>query len=200
MDHPPTVRQWSERPFEAFTVDGLFDAGELAVFRSSVDSALSEPGGCAPFTSQEFLNGKRVAPELSSAFYDRLRPLLPSTYVDAEGASWTFAGAVHKVMFARVEPGQSFGIHTDTGCEYDTGRNRYSKFTVLTYLNDDFEGGGTTFYDSGDFAETFRVPPVAGRTLAFDLGLFHAGEQVESGGPKAWLGTELVCSRVKIKI
>ena len=97
-------------------------------------------------------------------------------------------------MYAKIGQGQMFGIHTDTGYEFDQKKNMFSKFTVLTYLNDDFEGGSTIFYND-DLKETTRIIPQAGETLVFDIDRFHAGENV-TNGIKLWIGTELVCSRL----
>lgn len=44
------------------------------------------------------------------------------------------------IMYAKIKSGEFFGLHTDTGCEYDIIKNKYSKYTVITYLNDDYEG------------------------------------------------------------
>lgn len=200
------LQQRSRRPFEAFTLDGLYSAEELLAFRefvlsglhgSQVSSQVSSQASSQVkrFAAQEFDNGRVVAPRLSQLMWTRLEPFLPPAYEDAEGRCWEPRGVTDKVFFARVEPGQEFGIHTDTGCEYDETRNRYSKFTLLTYLNDDFAGGGTTFYDHDEFKESFSVAPREGRTLVFDIDLFHAGQRVLSGGPKLWIGTEIVCAR-----
>ena len=66
---------------------------------------------------------------------------------------------------------------------------------MLTYLNDDFEGGATEFVDAADFRPTTIVQPRANRTLVFDIELFHRGNAVLQG-VKRWIGTELVCHRL----
>lgn len=104
---------------------------------------------------------------------------------------WKFDGVTKYVMYAVLEPGQSFPIHTDTGAEFS--EECESKFTVLIYLNDDFDGGKTQFFDN-NFVKTCSICPKRGRTLVFDIDLFHAGMSIESG-TKLWIGTELVCSQ-----
>jgi prolyl 4-hydroxylase len=123
--------------------------------------------------------------------YERISLHLPKVYTDTTSNTWNFVGAPKYIMYANISPGQRFGIHTDTGCEYDQRENKYSKFTVLTYLNSDFEGGQTQFYDDR-FNKTHIIEPRTNRTLVFDIDLFHSGEPVVSGS-KFWIGTELVC-------
>lgn len=191
-----SVRQYShEIPFEIFTVDDIYTEKELDMLNkaASYDVEGDEAVYTRPFTSaSDFINGKAMRPALATMMYERLRPFLPSMYVDREGLVCRFVGACKYVMFATTRAGQQFSIHTDTGCEYDEDARRMSKFTVLTYLNDDFEGGETVFYDS-NFKETCRVHAKKGRTLVFDINLFHSGSMVQVG-EKRWIGTELVCA------
>ena len=185
---PLRVEQLGTVPFEVFTVDGLFDDEQVAQWKRDVSSA--DPSN-RPFTQSAFKNGKSIAPDVTQRMQERLWPILPEAYTDAQGRSWTFAGVTKYVMYAEMQPGQGFPIHTDTGAEFSDEAE--SKFTVLIYLNHDFEGGATQFYDSR-FRPTFAVSPHAGRALVFDIDLFHAGTAVTSGAPKLWIGTELVCS------
>ena len=109
--------------------------------------------------------------------------------------SWKFEGVTKYVMYALLKPGQSFPIHTDTGAEYSTD-GKQSKFTVLIYINDNFEGGTTQFYNK-KFIKTFEIAPKSGRTLIFDIDLFHAGMPIKHG-IKMWIGTELLCTPISI--
>lgn len=126
--------------------------------------------------------------------YTKIHHFLPNKYCDRLGRSWAFCNAIPTIMMAKVEHNQHFGIHTDTGCAYDKQNYRYSKYTVLLYLNDDFDGGCTTFF-SDNFKELFSIKPKTGRILCFDIDRYHRGEHVLSGC-KCWIGTELVCSKV----
>ena len=144
------------------------------------------------FTDKEFKNGKVIAPEISNQIWMAMSPYLPRRYRDTKEREWELVGPSKYVMYASILPGQSFPIHTDTGAEY--GPKGESKFTVLIYLNDDFEGGRTIFYDDF-FQKTAVIVPQKGRTLIFDIDLFHAGEAVLSGNKK-WIGTEIVCQSI----
>jgi hypothetical protein len=135
-----------------------------------------------------------IVPEWSKMMYDKISVSLPKHYTDRKGQMWRFVSAPKYIMYAKVNTSQQFTIHTDTGCEYDDMCNLYSKFTVLTYLNDDFSGGETQFY-SPTFEKTAVISPKTNRTLIFDIDLFHSGEMVTSGC-KYWIGTELVASKM----
>ncbi|WP_343632132.1 2OG-Fe(II) oxygenase [Fluviicola sp.] len=74
--------------------------------------------------------------------------------------------------FYRYEPGQYFKKHIDGS--FVRGIGEASCFTFMVYLNDDFEGGETTF-------ENFTVKPKQGTALVFHHPVKHAGEPILSG-------------------
>lgn len=176
--------QHSDVLFEVFTIDGLYTEEQIEEWHSYIDLSPRE----RPFTNSGFKNGKVVMPHVSSEMWDAVSEHLPVIYKDRRNKSWQFARTSKYVMYAKVSPGQSFPIHTDTGAEF--GPLEESKFTVLTYLNDNFEGGSTVFYDDS-FNMTAEIAPKRGRTLVFDIDLFHAGTEVSKGN-KLWIGTEIV--------
>jgi hypothetical protein len=181
------VSQHGRLPFEVFVIDGLYTDEALDAWESYIKSS----HGDRCFTNSGFKNGKVVLPSVSKAMWDAVGPHLPDEYVDGRGMRWGFDRASKYVMYAQVSAGQAFPLHTDTGSEMCATQE--SKFTVLTYLNADFEGGSTCFYDDA-FIRTAEVHPKRGRTLVFDIDLFHEGRPVLSG-EKLWIGTELVCGR-----
>lgn len=184
------LTQHSSIPYEVFTIDGLFANDELRGFQGYIN----ENAKCVrSFTNSPFINGKVIDPKISSGIYQKLAPHLPKEYTDGQQQKWIFKRATKAVMFAKVDPEQHFGIHTDTGYEYDKNENAYSKYTLLLYLNDDYNGGTTSFY-TNDFQKTFYIVPKRGRVLCFDIDLFHSGDKV-SDGVKCWIGTELVCGK-----
>jgi hypothetical protein len=186
----PIVTQYSETPYEIFTIDGLYEDAKIEEWlRYVLTNDMKTPFNTS--TYDDFKNGKIMHPEYSSYMYDRMKSCLPEMYTDEKKKTWRFERAPKYIMCARTHEGASFAIHTDTGCEYDKAAKLLSKFTVLTYLNDDFEGGDTIFYDDM-FRETCRVKPKRGRTLIFDIDVYHAGAVVQKGC-KCWIGTELVC-------
>lgn len=127
-----------------------------------------------------FTNKKWQDPALATALFDRLEGRV-------EGA----LRANTVVMGAIFHPRDSFSIHTDTGLYYDRARGEKSRWTMLIYLNDDFEGGDTVFYDTDTWAITRRVRPEAGKALVFDIDLWHSGSPILAG-VKRWIGCELI--------
>ncbi len=150
------------------------------------------------FTDNDFKNGKIPNAEWSSLIFERIKDKLPTVYQDTKGKTWKFVSAAPYIYYSKILHGQRFNIHTDTGSVFDEANNKFSKFTLLTYLNDDFEGGETVFYNDF-FQETLKIKPITGLTVMFDIDLFHQGNPVLSG-QKYWLGTEIVCEKIDLKI
>ncbi len=81
----------------------------------------------------------------------------------------------------RYGVGQFFDWHQD--CSYCAPDGSESRFTCLIFLNDGFEGGGTTFADVFSpfhFAD-FTITPEVGKLLLFHHPLSHRGEAVMEG-------------------
>lgn len=180
-----------ETMYSIFTIDNLYTDEELNTF---IDYVRNSSDKNRSFTNSPFKNGKMIEPDMSRLMFEKIKPNLPQKYVDTKGVEWTFKNSVKYVFYSDIKEGQMFGIHTDTGSEYNDTNNLFSKFTVLTYLNDDYEGGCTTFF-TDDFIQTSVIKPQRGKTLIFDIDLYHKGEKVIKG-TKYWIGTELVCSKV----
>lgn len=187
------IKQYSNIPYEIFTIDNLYTESELNKFKKIVNNW--DPS-IRSFTNSEFKNGKLIMPEISSLMYSKIETFLPFKYIDRNNLNWTYKSSPHFIMYADVIENQQFSIHSDTGIIYDNKNNLYSKYTVLTYLNDDFEGGCTQFYDD-KFNKTVCIIPKCNRTLIFDIDLFHAGLSVTKNN-KQWIGTELVCTALLI--
>ena len=182
------ITQKLPEEFRVFTIDNMYSEHELSMFDEYVKQASDKNRS---FTNSPFKNGKMIEPEIASLMYNKIKMHLPNEYIDLYGNVWNFIKSVKYIFYSEIKEGQMFGIHTDTGSEYNDVDNFYSKFTVLTYLNDEYEGGNTTFYNH-DFIETTQICPKRGRTLVFDIDLYHKGEMVTKG-TKRWMGTELVC-------
>ncbi len=84
---------------------------------------------------------------------------------------------------------QNFILHTDTGAHYDRKNGTCSTYTVLIYLNDNYEGGELVFYD--DFGNiTKTINPAKGLCVIFDIKLYHCAKKVI--GEKYWIGCEFI--------
>ena len=71
----------------------------------------------------------------------------------------------------RYEPGNYYAAHTDTGMNL---LDRY--FTVLCYLNDDFEGGQTSFPTL-----LYSAAPRCGKAVVFPSTYVHRADPVTRG-------------------
>lgn len=75
------------------------------------------------------------------------------------------------VQLVRYVPGDFFVVHRDNGSDYN---ERY--YTVVCYLNSDFEGGGT-YFPSSDYT----VQPQAGKAVIFPSDYLHRANEVIEG-------------------
>jgi prolyl 4-hydroxylase len=154
----------------SFTVSGLLSTGECQGMIQHSESRGYEP---APITTPRgFLmrpdvrSNTRVMyddPALAARIWERLRPHAPRTWP----TPWIAVGLNERFRIYRYEPGQYFRWHFD-GAFHRSPIER-SEFTVLIYLNDDFEGGTTDFHDGPS------VVPVAGTALVFAHAQRHQG-------------------------
>jgi len=136
--------------------------------------------------------------QLLNHIFDRCKPHFPETSGDGQGA----VGLNSRWRVYRYVPGAIYRIHVDgqwpgSGLDPTTGEylydayegKRWSRLTFLVYLNDEFEGGGTTFLTpSADigFMDARAVSPRAGSVLCFPHGeaagsLLHEGSPVLQG-------------------
>lgn len=84
----------------------------------------------------------------------------------------TAIGLNELFRFYKYEPNQRFKKHRDGS--FIRNDEEVSLFTFMIYLNDDFEGGETSF-------ENYIVKPKKGTALVFHHPLKHTGETVLSG-------------------
>ncbi|KAF9432323.1 hypothetical protein BGZ76_010962 [Entomortierella beljakovae] len=136
--------------------------------------------------------------QLLNHIFDRCKAHFPETSGDGCGA----IGLNSRWRVYRYVPGAIYRIHVDgswpgSGLDPNTGEylydayggTRWSRLTFLVYLNDEFEGGGTTFFtpsvDVG-FMDAKAISPRAGSVLCFPHGeaagsLLHEGSPVIKG-------------------
>jgi len=96
------------------------------------------------------------------------------------------------IMSGKYQVGDSFSLHTDTGLYYNRDTREKTRWTLLIYLNDDFDGGETVFYnDNWRRDEVTIVRPKKGNAILFDIDLWHKGTPV-TRGVKYWIGCEII--------
>ena len=115
-------------------------------------------------TLNAFGPGSRVWNTLHPKIDEVVRPLVR--------ARWRRDFTTHsEFQVVRYHPGDFYQTHRDSG-PYNA--NRY--FSVVFYLNDGFEGGGTFFPDAN-----YTVTPKKGHTLIFPSDYLHRAEHVVEG-------------------
>ncbi|MCR9058127.1 2OG-Fe(II) oxygenase [Roseibium album] len=94
---------------------------------------------------------------------------------------WTAIGINERFRVYRYVPGQFFDWHQDG--EYIRPDGAVSKFTLMIYLNDGADGGGTSFADvfSPHVFADFTIEPATGKALIFHHPLSHRGDPINSG-------------------
>jgi hypothetical protein len=134
-----------------------------------------------------------VDDDLCDRIYERCLPFLPPHHngraVAKINARWRFyryvPGSVYRAHIDGAWPGS--GV-VDGKYHFDRYSDRWSMMTFLIYLNDDFDGGCTTFYLPSSKIGTLNARPVQPRTgsvLCFPHGevgcLLHEGSGVLRG-------------------
>lgn len=127
-------------------------------------------------------NNKRVIFEdehLAEKLWTRMAHLTDGKFKNHHvwGLNWRF-------RVYEYPTGGIFAPHVDE--RMDLGDGKISLFTFMIYLNDNLEGGETTFFDrrksgSKKLIANRVIRPRVGMALAFDHLLFHEGSIVTKG-------------------
>ncbi len=139
-------------------------------------------------------NNSRVvvdAPELAAGLWARMREQVPRQHEGApiQGLNWRF-------RVYRYDPGQRFFPHVDVRTRLPVGETRES---LVIYLNDEFTGGNTCFYEVKDRGSRrgegrgrkfdnrvqFSLRPEVGGAVVFDHLRLHEGAEVITGAKYA---------------
>ena len=104
---------------------------------------------------------------LANMLWDRLKQYAPKTIGNS-----TAIGLNELFRFYRYTKDQRFKRHRDGS--YIRNETEASYYTFMVYLNDEYEGGSTTFKDR-------EVKPQTGKGLIFLHDLWHEGTAVTSG-------------------
>ena len=131
-------------------------------------------------------------PQLARELFARLRSGLPETTTDAAGAWWRLAGLNPYLRVLRYRSGDFFLGHPD-GNYPRQYTNRRSFMTVLLYLNEGYQGGFTTIYDSAGRA--LPVAPRTGMALVHHHRVWHEVPMLREG-VKHVIRTDVMYERV----
>ena len=128
--------------------------------------------------------------ELSNKLYEKVKSYLPKKIKKiADGMN-------EHIRLSMYDPDQFFGIHKD-GINFDkNNKQRMSYATLNIFLNDNFEGGQTTFYEKDKKTVKFICKPKTGSGSFFYSQQFHEGNKIISGN-KYLLRTDFMINHNK---
>lgn len=105
--------------------------------------------------------------ELARVLWEKTQPFVP-----AQLGRSAAIGLNELFRFYRYQRGHQFRGHFDESCLRNEQEASY--FTFIVYLNDNFQGGDTTF-------RGLSIQPRQGMALIFLHNLYHAGSEVTQG-------------------
>jgi predicted 2-oxoglutarate/Fe(II)-dependent dioxygenase YbiX len=170
---------------DIFTVSAIFSRDECLDLIARAESlgfeAASVRTSHGPQMMTQIRNNDRVVfqdAELANEMWERIRPFLP--VLNDQIA----CGVDSQLRIYRYFPGQQFKRHKDGAVTNESGQT--SKLSYLVYLNDDCDGGSTTFKEYHEVNGTREkiesvVMPTTGTALLFRHERWHEGTPVASG-------------------
>lgn len=163
-------------------IDNIFTPEEC---QDLLDRANSE-GWHSPQTGGSYVRSIIIDRELADKLYLQLKEHIPDYYRD-----YKLLYINDHFRFSRYDVGGIFPVHQD-GTNYDSSRvedyegySTESVFTLNIFLNDDFKGGETDFFEMNkenvnELKLRFRVIPKTGRGALFYAKQYHRGKEVLS--------------------
>ena len=130
-------------------------------------------------------------PARALALYQRLSDDLAPRFQ----RTWAPVAFNERLRLYRYDIGQQFDWHRDGYFQRPNGERSF--FTFMVYLNDDFDGGATSFSDDGLGypGGMLRITPAKGMGLLFHHPILHRGDPVTTGR-KYVLRTDVMYRRV----
>ena len=184
-------------PDESFLLKDLFSETECRALIRAAESAAH-----FGFTNyqKEYRGNLRLTTmdsSLADIAWSRIKKFVPET-VTFEGVEWIAIGLNECWRLAKYFPGDKFARHFDSSFERNPDETSF--YTVNAYMNSDFTGGATRFFDelrSG--TEVASVQGTVGSCLIFRQPpgalIAHDGEEV-TGGLKYLFRTDVLYRRV----
>ena len=117
-------------------------------------------------------------PAVAKGLWNRVRQLVPQVALDWEDVPCQAVGLNERLRFFRYEKNQKFARHYDGA--YHRTSYEHSLLTFMVYLNDDFQGGETRFFNDYQ-KERFFIQPRRGSALLFVHNQMHEGSSVLEG-------------------
>jgi len=171
---------------KAFAVHGLLCADEACSYTSAADASGFKDSDVGREFTAEMRNNSRLihfSEALASALWYRMKPLLmhkdiylmqPMGFC-AEGR-WKPVGVNPCFRISRYQKGEQFAAHRDGMYVNEDGES--SVYSLVLYLNDDFEGGELKFFGQ---ATPYVFKPRAGSAVLFPHDMLHEAAAVTAG-------------------
>ena len=157
-----------------FTIEDFFSAEECEKYILWSEQRGYEEAKVQVDGNQVTLKGVRnnsritfIDLELADMIWERFKPFAVNKFANSEVLNLN-----EMFRFYKYEVGQRFKRHIDGS--FIRNDEEASYFTFMIYLNDDFDGGETTF-------QFEKIKPKKGTALVFYHGMKHSGEEVKSG-------------------
>lgn len=161
-----------------FLIHDFLSAQECKEFIARGEAAGFDAAPVTTFEGPRMLtdirNNSRVIvedAELAAKIFDRARQFLPAQI----RPFWNLSGFNERWRYYRYDSGERFAPHYDGA--FRRSDNERSQLTFMLYLNDDFTGGETRFYDE----PAVDVRPVRGQALVFVHRKLHEGAAITTG-------------------
>lgn len=115
-------------------------------------------------------------PDMANTLWKKAQFLFTNTFKGHRAV-----GLNERFRVYRYGPGQFFDWHQDG--EFRAPSGRRSLFTMMIYLSEACDGGGTSFADvfSPHIFDDFTIEPREGKALFFHHPLSHRGDPIVSG-------------------
>lgn len=142
-----------------YVFDDIFSSTEISMFKDFVENQSIEN---RPYSlDKNYKISFMIRNKLKQCF------VIPEKWSTIQTLIWSFI----------TETDEKSGRHKDNGLEL------YSKYTVITFLTDDFEGGEIVF-------DTQIIKPKVNRTVIFDKDEYREYMNIKNG-KRLWIGTEI---------
>ncbi len=159
---------------ETFEIPGFLSPAECTAFIAKSEAMGYEMAKINAGLSQRIVshirNNERILHKdeaLAASLWQQLKDHVP----ERVGISHAI-GLNELFRFYKYQAGQKFRRHRDES--YQRNETEFSCYTFMIYLNDDFEGGSTTF-------QRQIIRPEKGKALVFAHQLEHEGAEVTKG-------------------
>ena len=181
-------------PVERFAValHGVLSPAECAAVIAETERrghgmALLNIGGGREVEAPGVRDSARViidSPEFADALFARVAAALPPEQRLGGGFTWRLVGLNERLRLLRYDAGQHFAPHFDgcfvRGAEAGALQGQRTFITLLLYLNEEYSGCETSFYDDDDGGAT-PVAPHTGLVLMHAHRIRHVAPPLRSG-------------------